>query len=193
MNASNDRNMDMIKAVIDAGEGTPREFFYYGMMLYEMDREDEAIEPLSKVNDKSAFFDAMEAYLALHNIYRKKGDFIKARRVLEDNYSALKDKSEYYCYMGLFYKECLNDLEAAKRYYEHALNCKGTYRDIPSERNPEYYYYVPYYLLGQICVAQHKTHEAQDYYQKALSYRHSAHTVALVEKLKRYNQLENMI
>ncbi|MDR1914049.1 MAG: glycosyltransferase [Clostridiales bacterium] len=185
---SYDRNLNIIMELIKAGTATVREYFYLGLMKYFTEEDDEAFEAFDKVINSEYFgeFDPMEMFVAMHNMYRKHGEKEKAIEILESNKKLMEDKAEYYCVLGLAYKEDYNDLETASHLFKQALRCRGTFNDkkYPSQRNLEYYYYAPHFLLGKIHLQKKDAVGALNCFERAASYRISEQTDQLIQKLK---------
>ena len=182
------RDMRILKKEIDSGRADYRIHFFYGLALFCDDQLDEAEKYLNMVVEtgKTSNFDPIELYVALHNIYKARGDFFKARKILEDNEQLMSDKSEFYCCLGLLYKECFNDFETACNLYKQALHCKGTFLkpNIPGQINPDYYYHIPNGLLGKAYVSLKDPDNALMYFERALKYKDNNEIKLLTEKLK---------
>ncbi|MDR3238543.1 MAG: glycosyltransferase [Clostridiales bacterium] len=193
LKSSNERNFAILKRQIESGNADMKDHFYYGLMLNFMDQPDEALPYLNRfmTSPYRREFDGIEAYIAAHHIYRVKQDRENALKVLKDNEAYMKDKSEYYCSLGFFYKEEMDDYERACACFKKALHCQGTFlrQRLPGQRNAEYYYFVPYYALGQCQVKLRRFDSALRYFRKALEYRPNEQAETLVKKLERFTTL----
>jgi len=181
------RNMRIMKREIDSGRADFKIYYSYGLSEYGLKNFDEAEKSLNKVIEagQAATFDSLDAFIALHNIYREWGDFKKAKDILENNAYLLSDKSEYYCTLGLFYLECLNEVGTACNLYKQALSCEGTFiqKGIAGQITHDYYYHIPYGLLGKAYVSLRDSENALMCYKKALEYKGNTEIERLVEIL----------
>ena len=186
---SSARDLQIMEKEINNGRADYRIHYFYGLTQYYEDNFDEAEKYLNIVveSGKTSTFDPIEVYIALHNIYKARGDYQKARVILEDNRRLMSDKSEYYCCLGLFYKECMGDVKASCDLYKQALRCKGSFlrTDIPGQRNPDYYYHIPNALLGKAYVKLRDPEKALMYFVRALEYRKNDEIEEIVGKLGR--------
>jgi glycosyltransferase involved in cell wall biosynthesis len=187
--SSTDRNFAILQSRVESGSAELIDYFYYGLMLDYRDSED-ALPYLKRFihAPNRAEFDGMEAYIAAHNIYKASGDYANALSVLLENEPYMKDKSEYYCCLGYFCKDTLNDLDKACTCFKRALHCRGTFLDsrLPGQRNHEYYYSIPYYALGQCHVKLRRFESALRYFRKSLEFRAADNTKSLISKLEKY-------
>jgi len=194
------RNMRIMKREIDSGRAGHSIHYFYGLSEYSLKNYHESEKYLNKVieSGRAGTFDSVDAFIALHNIYREWGNFNKAQNILENNSHLLSDKSEYHCTLGLFYSECLNEIETACSLFKKALSCGGAFiqKGIAGMMTHDYYYHIPYGLLGKAYVSQRDPENALMYYKKALEYKGNTEIEGLVEKLSHLVEikyLENQI
>jgi tetratricopeptide (TPR) repeat protein len=190
-------NMADLKSLIDSGEATIKDIVEYGLMLHTVGHSDESLMYLNRfINSSSrADFDGMEAFLTAHSIYRAKGDIKRAVSVLKDNEIFLKDKSEYYCCLGFCYKDDFDDVNTALSYFKNALHCKGNFinSNLPPQKNNNFYYFIPYYALGQCQIKQRRFDIALRYLKKSMEYGADENVRCLIQKLERFLYLANLI
>ena len=188
------RDLLILKNEIDSGRATPHIHYFYGLMQYSLGYFDEAEHHFNIVIDseQSIAFDPIELYIAMHNIYKIRGDLDKARSILEDNESLMADKAEFYCCLGIFYQDCLQDLQTACDKYKQALRTQGTFLSklVPGQRKPIFYYYIPCGLLGKAYLRLREPESAFVYFQHALTYKKDNEVEQIVEKLKRIIELK---
>ncbi|MDR2649609.1 MAG: glycosyltransferase, partial [Clostridiales bacterium] len=189
------RDARIMKKEIDSGRADYRIHYFYGLVEFYEDHYEEAEKYLCMVAESgfTSTFDPIEVYTALHFIYRRRGEVDKARAILEDNERLMEDKSEYFCCLGLFYADCLNNPEKACELYKQALRRKGTFlrTDIPGQRNPDYYYHIPNVLLGKAYVTLREPEKAAAYFERALEYRKNEEVERLIVKLRQLIAMSN--
>jgi len=197
LKSSRIRNMKILKKEIESGSADYRIHYYYGMANYYEESYREAEKYLSMVveSGQTATFDPIELYVALHSIYKTWGDLGKAQSVLEDNENLMEDKSEYYCCLGLFYRDSLNRIDTACELFKTALTCKGTFlrNELQGQQNPDFYYYIPNMLLGKAYVSLQEPEEAVKYFKQSLEYKKSEEIVELVEKLEQIIEMKQVV
>jgi len=197
LKSSRVRNMKILKKEIENGRADYRIHYYYGMANYYEGSFHEAEKYLSMVveSGKTESFDPIELYVALHSIYKTWGDLGKARSILEDNERLMKDKSEYYCCVGLFYRDCLGRTETACDLFKTALTCNGTFlrNELQGQQNPDFYYYIPNMLLGKAYVSMQEPEEAVTYFKQALECKRTDEIVDLVEKLEQIVEMKQLV
>jgi len=186
---SSKRNTRILRKEIDEGRGDYRIHYYYGLTCFQHGNFDEAERYLDMVMESGMVesFDSLDVFIMLHNIYKIRGDIDKARDILEDNESKLSDKSEFYCGLGEFYRDTLYDPVKACEIFKKALKCNGTFRrkDIPGQRNPDFYYHIPCVLLGKTYLNLRDSESALMYYESALAYRKDIEIERITRKLMR--------
>jgi len=188
------RNMRILKKEIDKGSADSKIHYFYGLNEYSLKNYHEAEESLIKVikSKRVETFDSLDTFIALHNIYREWGDFKKAQDILENNTYLLSDKSEYYCTLGLFYSECLNEIETACNLFKRALSCEGSFiqKGVAGQMTHDYYYHIPFGLLGKVYISLGEPENALICYKKALEYKGNTEIEGLVEKLSRLVEIK---
>jgi len=193
---SQTRNMRIMKREIDNGRADCSIHYFYGLSEYNLKNYHEAEKSLKKViaTGRAETFDSVDAFIALHNIYREWGDLIKAQNILEKYAYLISDKSEYCCTLGLFYLECLNEIEIACSLFKQALSCEGTFiqKGIAGQITHDYYYHIPYGLLGKTYINLRDPESALMYYKKALEYKGNAEIEGLVKKLSQLIEIKYM-
>jgi len=194
---SHERDMRILKKEIDSGRTDYHIYLFYGLARYYEGHWDEAERYFNMLIDagQTKAFDPVEMFVALHCIYKARGDFARAKAVLVDNEGLMSDKSEYYCCLGLFYLECEDDPGTACRLYEKALTCRGTFlkADILGQRDPDYYYHIPYGLLGKAYVRLREPETALTYFERALAYKKTDEVERLIYKLKNLIELKQTV
>ena len=192
-----ERNMKIMKQEIDSGRADYGIHYFYGLAQYYEDNFEEAEQYLNLVIEAGRLvsYDPISLLVALHNIYRNRGDFAKAQAILEDNEYLMSDKSEFYCCLGLFYQDCLNDFPKACNIYIKALKCQGTclIKEIPGQREPSYYYYIPNMLLGKAFVRLKDPENALMYFEQALTYKYNEEIYQITKKLEQLIELEQNV
>ena len=193
---SQTRNMRIMKREIDNGSADCKIYYSYGLSEYSLKNYHEAEKYLNKAIESgcAGTFDSIDAFIALHNIYREWGDFKKAQNILENNSHLISDKSEHFCSLGLFYLECLNEIESACSLFKQALSCSGTFsqKSIAGTMTQDYYYHIPYGLLGKAYVSLKDPENALMYYKKALEYKGNTEIEGLVEKLSQLVEIKKL-
>jgi len=191
------RNMRILKKEIENGKADYRIYYYYGMASYYEASYREAEKYLSMVVESghTDSFDPIELYVALHSIYKIWGDLGKSLSILEDHEHLMKDKSEYYCCVGLFYRDCLDRIDTACDLFKTALTCNGTFlrNELKGQQNPEFYYYIPNMLLGKAYISLQKPEEAAKYFKQSLEYKKSDEIKDLVEKLDQIIEMKQLV
>ena len=193
---SSERDMRILRKEIISGRAGYAVYYFYALANYYNNNLEDAERYFQKVIDlcPPGAIDPIDIYLGMHNIYKARGSFDKARAILEDNERLLSDKSEYYCCLGEFYKGIYNDLNKACDMYKQALRCKGTFirKDLPGQRNPDYYYYVPNMLLGKAYISLKEPESALVYFKRALSYKKNDEIEQIVKKITRLENLRGL-
>jgi glycosyltransferase involved in cell wall biosynthesis len=167
------RNLQILESIIDTPEETMGELYYYVKTLYNQKEYDKVLPYLERfvAQNKKYRLPAMDAYQALHYTYLIKNDFEKAYLVLVDNDSLLNNYSEYYCALGNFTATLLKDYALAVEYYKKALTATGADESgVQTYTYGKYYYYTPYFALGENYARLKKYDEAVAAYKKAIEY-----------------------
>ena len=171
--ASQARNIAMLENVIDTPEENMRDLYYYTKVLYIEKEYDKALPYMERfvLQNKKEQMPAIDAYLALHYTYLIKEDFEKAYLCLAENDGLLNNYSEYYCALGNFSVVLLKDDNTAIGYYEKALKTTGiTSGGVSMYTYKKYYYYTPYFALGDCYARTNRLADAVFAYKKALEY-----------------------
>ena len=168
------RNMDIIEKIINSDKCTSLDNYYYGILLNGTDRHEEAVEQLSRFinNNTDKSFTGIDAFICIYNSYIALGDYENAYKILALNEAVNKDKAEYYCLMGFFIMNYLEDYEKAESFFKKALTCNGKEADMKNclQRYENYYYFKPWNYLGQCYLKRKDYKNAHDAYSQALKY-----------------------
>ena len=168
------RNMAILEKIINSDKCTPLDNYYYGILLNGTDQHEKAVEHLNLFinNNKDKAFTGIDAFIAIYNSYISLGDHENAYKVLALNEEVNKDKAEYYCLLGFFIMNYLEDYEKAQSIFKRALNCNGKESDMKNciQKYEEYYYFKPWKYLGQCYIKQKDYKNARDAYVQALKY-----------------------
>lgn len=192
------RNMEMLEHLVENGDESPRTLYYYGLMLEKLNRYDESLEVFKKFFTvvPDIFVQYSSACIAVHNLYLLKGDKDSALKILLDNKDKLDDLSEFHCTLGDYHKNILKDLNKACELYTRALYCNGILggANIVLDKLESFYYFIPYYSLGECYMEWGKNVEALEYFKKALTYNeYSVDTKINIAKLETKIEIENLI
>jgi tetratricopeptide (TPR) repeat protein len=168
------RNFDILKRVIDSGNATYREKYYYAMHLRREGDSEESLkyflEFLKDLGD--GYFECVDGLIKMHDIYMEKGEPDKALAVLLDNEQLCSDISEFYCALGNHYADVESNPSQAALCFEKALMCEGYMRggELPALKSSNYYYSIPLKSLGQCKVKMSQYSEALASYKRARVY-----------------------
>ena len=183
-----DRTFEILTQRVNSGNQSINDIYYYGLALFQNNQAEESLEQLKVIfkQDASIKSQCLDAYIAAHLIYCQKKDYENAYHILADNECLFKDKSEFYCCLGYFFRDVHEDLDKACQLFSQALTCKGynCITDTFSHRYEEYYYYQPYYSIAQCMITLHKYEEAIEYLKIASSYANYEKTLSLIDKLE---------
>ncbi|MDR3238542.1 MAG: glycosyltransferase [Clostridiales bacterium] len=184
------RNMSIIQKKADSGELDERDAYYYAGMLYADGRKEEALEQARRYLsiDTLPLCDGQKIYFLAHDLMMERGDHEGALKALTEKEKFLKDKSEYYCQLGFFYRDIYNDKDKACEYFRQALQCEESMSmaGVSVEAAHDYYYFIPYAALGQCQIALRQYRDAYDSFRMALSYKpEDEETQEMARKLDR--------
>ncbi|MDL2248526.1 glycosyltransferase [Tyzzerella sp. OttesenSCG-928-J15] len=184
---STERNNKMIEDAVQGENVSARELSYYVRHLIRDGKYDEALKYFDEFErlNKESKLPVVEAYIGIYEIYLiYKKDYEKAYLVLAQNEDILKDKSEYYCYLGSFAKDILSDYKMAAEYYEKAVLCPcENSQGIKFMNNMSYYYHIPYYELGMCYIKLNDYIKAKYAFENALKYKEDSEVESLLEKI----------
>jgi len=168
------RNISILEKAVNSSDCEPIDNYYYGVLLNGTGRHAEAVEQLSLFinNNKNRRLTGIDAFIAIYNSYIALGDYENAYKVLALNEEVNKDKSEYYCLMGFFMMNYLQDYDKAEGIFKKALDCTGKEADMINclQRYEQYYYFKPWNFLGQCYVKKKEYKNACDAFSEALKY-----------------------
>lgn len=192
------RNLELIEKLYENGDESPRTLYYYAVMLSNLNRHGESLKVFEKffsvVPDTFPLYSS--AVISMHRIYIAQGDNDNALKILLDNKDTLNDFSEFHCTLGNYYRNILKDINKACESYTTALSCNSTLEKVGLVlgKLDSYYYFIPYYSLGECYVEMGKNKEALEYYRNALTYnKNSIDTKINIATLEAKIEIENLL
>ena len=193
--ASSNRNLEIIEQQRLKGELSPRDTYYYALLLLVVDRKEEGLEQLKKALSAPASetVGMLMGFLYMHRYYIENGDYDNALLILINNEALFKDKSEFYCALGDFYSDVRNDIDKSIEYFSKALTCKGHDGNagLYFSRTEDCYYFKPLNALAYCFITLKRYDEALDCFKKSLSFKKTDETLQIIPKLERMVELTN--
>ncbi|MHC1724295.1 MAG: glycosyltransferase [Aminipila sp.] len=167
-----ERNIELLKKMVDENPNDPAWLFFYGRELFNSDRFDESLEILDQCEKASSqylnFGRILEVYTMIAKILFIKNDYDSAEKVCK---KALKEREDFpdilYLLALIHVKRGTSMMESAK---EHAKQSKmgfERYRDIVSP-NEAILKWTADLLLSDIALFQGRIGDAQYLYNKVL-------------------------
>lgn len=170
--SDSNRNYLILKEQINKPNCDSALHFYYAIELLERKELDESIKNFTAFIEKNGETNSFyrSACLGLYFSYKEKGQNEKAVDILLKCVENGCVSSEIYCQLGYFSKDILQDFDYAIHWFSMASKVpipKG--HETFSILN-EFYYFVPYFELGNCYIKKNRIEDALLNYHKALTF-----------------------